>query len=509
MSRSIQNWAFVAPKMSRDLSEYFEGILDFIKDDPSIFLHAFTFADSDIRTIADMDGVAARVADLLVRRNCRAYAFCSSHAPYFTDESSALLKAYRRQIFARTGQMPRLFRPISTLNVNLIESEVKRFTAWCAKVPKPCGMFVHGDDVARKMLDACRLKGIKVPDELRVVGTGNSPLYCERTFPTLSSYAIDHHKAATEAARTLRRLINEKASPRKASYEIPLSDVTERASSVDARGSARRAGSPGLHPQDLAARSYADISGHRVSSQRLDPQDRKRLLVHLQAHATKRDLRTAARSPLPRPSHLERTDQNARRPLRIRRHVSGHPRLQSQVRPDDERISGNCASAKEQPHVIGASNPTPEAGEVMLGISSSTYFLHLPLPLLHHGEINTTLATCTALSPASGSSASPRRILASGLTTGRYSDACTGSSLSLFGSQLITICTHLSALYHYSLFCGPRGPSHWPYDETRTHPTGSYIHCAHNEHCDQNESRPYGTPCRNPSAPERPLVKAL
>ena len=30
MSRSIQNWAFVAPKMSRDLSEYFEGILDFI-----------------------------------------------------------------------------------------------------------------------------------------------------------------------------------------------------------------------------------------------------------------------------------------------------------------------------------------------------------------------------------------------------------------------------------------------------------------------------------------------
>ena len=285
MGRKIQNWAFVAPKMSRDLSEYFEGILDFIKDDPSIFLHAFTFADSDIAALRDMDGiisytippsetmrvfrkphppivaitmckttdpkiccahidpdgVAERVADLLVKRNCRSYAFCSSHAPFFTDESSALLRAYRRQIFARTGQMPRLFRPISTLNVNLIDSEVKRFTTWCAKVPKPCGMFVHGDDVARKMLDACRLKGIKVPDELRVVGTGNSPMYCERTFPTLSSYAIDHHKAAMEAARTLQRLIDDKLSPRMASYEIPLPDVTERASSVDARGSARLA----------------------------------------------------------------------------------------------------------------------------------------------------------------------------------------------------------------------------------------------------------------------------
>ena len=283
MSGKLQNWAFVAPKMSRDLSEYFEGILDFIKDDPSIFLNAFTFGDSDIGALRNMDGilsytvpppdvmkvfgktrppivaitmckpkdpaictahidpcgVAERVVDLLVRRNCRSYAFCSSHAPNFTDESAALLRAYRRQLHLRTGRMPRLFRPISTLNVNLIESEVERFSTWFAKMPKPCGMFVHGDDVARKMLDTCRLKGIKVPDDLRVVGTGNSPMYCERTFPTLSSYAIDHHKAAAEAARILQRLIAGELSPQAASYEIPLSDVTERASSVDDRGSAR------------------------------------------------------------------------------------------------------------------------------------------------------------------------------------------------------------------------------------------------------------------------------
>ena len=283
MSRQIQNWAFVAPKMSRDLSEYFEGILDFIKTDPSIFLHAFTFGDSDIKTIKNMDGiisytvppakvmkmlgrtppplvaitmrkpenasvcyahidpdgVAERVVDLLVKRNCRSYAFCSSHAPYFAEESATLWKAYRHALFDRTGDAPRLFRPISTLNVNLIESEVERFAAWCAKMPKPCGMFVHGDDVARKMLDSCRLKGIKVPDELRVIGTGNSPMYCERTFPTLSSYAIDHYRTAQDAARTLQRLIAGELTPQAASYEVLLADVTERASSVDERGSAR------------------------------------------------------------------------------------------------------------------------------------------------------------------------------------------------------------------------------------------------------------------------------
>ena len=285
MNGKIQNWAFVAPKMSRDLSEYFEGILDFIKDDPSIFLHAFTFADrniSDLRSMhgiisytvpppevmkvfrgrhppivaitmckptdptlcyahIDPNGVAERVVDLLVKRNCNSYAFCSSHAPYFTNESAALLKAFRRQLFARTGRMPKFFRPISTLNINLIGSEVKRFTSWFEQMPKPCGMFVHGDDVARKMLDSCRLKGIKVPDEMRVIGTGNSPMYCERTFPTLSSYAIDHHRAAADAARALQRLIAGELTPQEASYEIPLTDVVERASSVDERGSARLA----------------------------------------------------------------------------------------------------------------------------------------------------------------------------------------------------------------------------------------------------------------------------
>ena len=283
MKRRLQYWAFVAPKMSRDLSEYFEGVLDFVKSDPSIFLSSFTFGDANIAALREMDGVisytvpppevlkvfrrkrppivaitmcrpsapwiccahidpdgvAGRVAGLLAKRNCRSYAFCSSHAPYFAGESAALLAAYRRRILALTGKTPRLFRPVSTLDVNLIESEVERFTAWCAKMPKPCGMFVHGDDVARKMLDTCRLKGIRVPDELRVVGTGNSPMYCERTFPTLSSYAIDHVKAATEAARTLKRLIAGELTPREASYEIPLPEVVERASSIDARGAAR------------------------------------------------------------------------------------------------------------------------------------------------------------------------------------------------------------------------------------------------------------------------------
>jgi len=257
--------------------------MDYVKDDPSIFLHSFTFRDENIADLRHMDGiisytvpprevmkllgkkhppliaitmckpadpsivcahidpdgVARRVVGLLKRRRCRSYAFCSSHAHYFAGESAALMDSYRREVLAQTGQTAKLFRPIATLNPNLIDGEVRRFTEWLAAMPKPCGMFVHGDDVARKMLDTCRLRNIKVPGELRVIGTDNSPMFCERTFPTLSSYAIDHAKTAYEAAHVLEELIDRRISPDTASYEIALSDVIERASSMDEHGRAR------------------------------------------------------------------------------------------------------------------------------------------------------------------------------------------------------------------------------------------------------------------------------
>jgi len=288
MSRKIQNWAFIAPRMSHDLSEYFAGILDCVKTRPDIFLHYYTFFDTDLSQMTEMDGiisytlpdvsfqdllhkagrpspptvvittcrpnshslayahidadgVAERVFALLKRRHCQSYAFCSNHAEHFLGESAALLRAYRRVVFAETGTMPRLFRPISTRNPNLISTEIERFVEWTDKQIKPCGIFVHSDDVARKMLDTCRLKGIRVPEDLRVIGTGNSDIFCERTYPTLSSYAVDHGKTGYSAAVALMHMIEDGWSARRASFEVPLTDVVERGSTLDEHGSARLA----------------------------------------------------------------------------------------------------------------------------------------------------------------------------------------------------------------------------------------------------------------------------
>lgn len=288
MTGKIQNWAFIAPRMSRDLSEYFAGILDCIKTRPDIFLHSYTFGDTDLSPLASMDGiisytvppasfwdifktsgrphppmvaitmckptnpsiayahidpdgVAERVFALLYRRHCRSYAFCSNHSAFQINESAALLSAFRRIVYAETGKMPTLFRPISTRDPNLIPSEIERFVIWADKQIKPCGVFVHDDNVARKMLDTCRLKGIRVPEDFRIVGTGNSAVFCERTHPTLSSYAVNHPKTGFAAAAALLHMIEDGWTAQRASFAVSLMDVYERGSTLDERGSARLA----------------------------------------------------------------------------------------------------------------------------------------------------------------------------------------------------------------------------------------------------------------------------
>lgn len=286
MKRKIKKWAFVTPKLSRDMSEYFAGVLDFIKSRPEIFLYNYTFADRDLSALAkmdgiisysmptaevlkvfedagvtrpptvvitmkqptdpsfayatiDADGVAERVFDLLRRRHCRSFGFCASHSAYLAEESATLQAAFEKTVFAKMGTPPAVFTPNATLDPNLIPEEIERFAEWFKARERPCGVFVHTDDVARKMLDSCRLKGIRVPNDLRVVGTGNSATYCERTTPTLTSYAIDHVRAGYATAEALYKLVNRKATPAEASFALPLAEVFERASTADERGSAR------------------------------------------------------------------------------------------------------------------------------------------------------------------------------------------------------------------------------------------------------------------------------
>jgi LacI family transcriptional regulator len=81
-------------------------------------------------------------------------------------------------------------------------------TRWLKSLPKPAGIFACFDIRGRQVLDACRGAGLKVPDEVAVVGVDNDTVLCELSDPPLSSVEPDTSRTGYIAAELLDRMMS-------------------------------------------------------------------------------------------------------------------------------------------------------------------------------------------------------------------------------------------------------------------------------------------------------------
>jgi LacI family transcriptional regulator len=85
--------------------------------------------------------------------------------------------------------------------------EQHHMRAWLLALPKPCGIMAAIDLRAKQVLDTCLAAGIRVPEEIAVVGVDNDETLCENTLPTLSSVLPDFEGGGYLAAELLDRLM--------------------------------------------------------------------------------------------------------------------------------------------------------------------------------------------------------------------------------------------------------------------------------------------------------------
>jgi LacI family transcriptional regulator len=88
------------------------------------------------------------------------------------------------------------------------KDQERRLDAWLQQLPKPVGIMASDDSRARDVLEACHRAGLRVPDDVAIVGAGNDPLICDMTDPPLSSVAIAAERVGYEAARLLAQLMD-------------------------------------------------------------------------------------------------------------------------------------------------------------------------------------------------------------------------------------------------------------------------------------------------------------
>ncbi|MEJ2054264.1 MAG: DNA-binding transcriptional regulator [Calditrichaceae bacterium] len=88
------------------------------------------------------------------------------------------------------------------------EIEQQHVCDWLDTVPKPVGLMACNDDRAQNILDVCKRLGLRVPEDVAVIGVDNDPLVCETQDPPLTSIAMNVEKAGFEAAKLLDQMID-------------------------------------------------------------------------------------------------------------------------------------------------------------------------------------------------------------------------------------------------------------------------------------------------------------
>ena len=110
---------------------------------------------------------------------------------------------------------------------------VGRLAVWLAALPRPVGVVACDDLRAAMVLDACRLAGFDVPDDVAVVGVDDDPSICAASDPPLSSVVIDAVRVGELAAGLLARLIDGRSRPAAGELVVsPLRVEARRSSDI-------------------------------------------------------------------------------------------------------------------------------------------------------------------------------------------------------------------------------------------------------------------------------------
>jgi LacI family transcriptional regulator len=154
---------------------------------------------------ADSNQAGRIAAEHLLERGFVHFAFCGYHGRIWSQRRqegfSACLKKHRF-ISYNVYDPPR--RRL-TLSWDLEQPQV---IAWLRSLPRPVGIMACNDIRGRQVIEAALAAGLKIPDDVAVVGVDDDRLLCDMANPPLSSVVLNLEHAGYRAAEHLDGLMS-------------------------------------------------------------------------------------------------------------------------------------------------------------------------------------------------------------------------------------------------------------------------------------------------------------
>jgi LacI family transcriptional regulator len=160
------------------------------------------------QVVCNDEAIGHIAAEELRSLGLRRFAYCGLGGLPFSD--------HRRYSFVQAlsdaGLNADVYAPTVRHSAKSWYTEEKSLARWLASLEKPLGLLACNDDRARMVAEVCRLSGIRVPDDIAILGIDNDEQVCRSASPPLSSLKLGTEKAGYAAAAALEQLMTAKNS---------------------------------------------------------------------------------------------------------------------------------------------------------------------------------------------------------------------------------------------------------------------------------------------------------
>lgn len=147
--------------------------------------------------------IARLAAEHFLENGFQHFAYCGERRFRWSEN--------RREHFARllagAGKTVNVFEE-SARAVTDVEGTLSRIGDWLLSLPKPVAVFACYDARGRQVIDECHRVGLRMPDDVAVLGVDDDELLCSLMTPPLSSIIPDARGAGRLAGELLDRLID-------------------------------------------------------------------------------------------------------------------------------------------------------------------------------------------------------------------------------------------------------------------------------------------------------------
>ncbi len=181
----------------------------------------------DISNITgDYWNTGVMAAKFFLKRHYRNFAYCGSRSTVWSRERE---DGYTAHLKLSGFEVHSLNLPV-IVNGNVGLEDFNKGKAWLESLPKPIALFACDDACALEVADICRLLGLRVPEDIAILGVDGDEILCNMTSPSLSSIVLDVENGGYRAAALLHSMMQGKQDHQRVNIVINPVKIVARQS---------------------------------------------------------------------------------------------------------------------------------------------------------------------------------------------------------------------------------------------------------------------------------------